>query len=140
MSSPKNVFELRFYPKSCTGGPKKSKKAPNGAELKIKDKAILPKQKVPVYMCRSQKVFGLEPHLKNNQAGPKRTCKPPNGVKLKQKDNALFQKLLRFNQNEVFEHNRNLKNSKNELHMIFKFSLKPQSNKLSPSLIELNSF
>ena len=53
----KKVFEQDPNPKNSPEGPEKSKKAQNLAELKTKDRAVLPKRILIVCISKFQKGF-----------------------------------------------------------------------------------
>ena len=59
-------------PKIAPKGPKRCKKAPNGAELNKKDRAVIPKPKLIVYIDRFQKSFVTPSQVKNSPERPKK--------------------------------------------------------------------
>ena len=60
MSRSKKIAEPDPIPKINPKGPKKGKKAQNGVEWKVKDRAVLPKPKVIVYICIYQKNLNFD--------------------------------------------------------------------------------
>ena len=57
-AGPKKVFEPDPNPKNSPEEPKKCKKAPKFGRMKNKkDRAVLPKQKLTVYVSRFKKYF-----------------------------------------------------------------------------------